>query len=321
MKIRWLTCMTPVLLAAQLPGQISTQSGLIATATGNVSILSPMKGHMRWTGNQLVGCDYCDGAPILWTVDKLGNRQTVALSVPGADYLRVMDLASGPDGSLAAVGMAISGDSRMGTFIAKISPDRSRQVVTRVWPYGPQAVTVAPDGTIWTIGAVMKDDYRGAKEYNTLRHYAASGQLLASTHVRGVRPNNGGMYAVSETSLLMASQDRIGWLTNACQYLEFSLEAVQIGSYDCPNGYKRNIEPSGVALSSAGDLLVGGKWGTAFAPMELDRATKSWKVVPVFPQAGGTQRLLGFDGLTLVTLSSSSMQRYTWSPQGTSGGH
>ncbi len=319
MKVRWanwiLLLLAPGLLAAQAPAP----RGLVATQ-GDSAFLYPLIGHMRWTSNRLAGCDYCTSQPILWAVDRQGYREAVAFAIPGADYTSIWDVASGPDGSLVAVGFAISGDDRMGTFIVWISPDTTRQVVTRVWPYAPNVVTVAPDGTIWTVGPVMTD-HSGPKYTNVLRRYAPSGQLLASTIVRGVRKNNGGTYVVSEVSALMASQDRIGWLTQACQYLEFSFEAVQLGSYACPNGYRRINDVSGVALSSADDLLVGGEWLAPLAPLELDRAADTWKPVPVYQDSGKTQMLLGFDGPTLVTSAmSSSMRRYTWSGGSSAGG-
>src|SRR5580658_2339138 len=95
----------------------------------------------RWPGlhnGLLAGCDvYCEGAPILSLTDKLGNRQTVNLNIPGSDWVAVTDLAAGVDSSLVAVGVALSGDSHTGTFIAWISPDRARQTITRTWPYAP----------------------------------------------------------------------------------------------------------------------------------------------------------------------------------------
>src|SRR5262249_479619 len=133
--------------------------------------LSPLRGHMRWSGNRLSGCDYCDSKPLLWAVDREGNREFVDFRIPGADLTAVRDVASGPDGSLTAVGNAISADSRMGTFIAWISPGATSQVVTRVWPYSPNVVTVTVDGTIWTVGAVMNDNYRVVYP-NVLRHYS-----------------------------------------------------------------------------------------------------------------------------------------------------
>jgi hypothetical protein len=68
----------------------------------------------------------------------------------------------------------------------------------------------------------MSDKYRQVYP-NVLRHYAASGQLLASNIVMPARKSDTGMYKVRQTSALMVSNDRIGWLTMACQYFEFRL--------------------------------------------------------------------------------------------------
>ncbi len=121
----------------------------------------------------------------------------------------------------------------------------------------------------------------------------------------------------------MASNDHIGWLTDACQYVEFSFESVQLGSYTCPNGYDRqHMVDGGVALSSANDLLIlptGGRPLGPLAPLELDRAANTWKTVPVTLDSAEPQLILGFDGLTLVTsgysksANSLSMRRYAWS--------
>jgi hypothetical protein len=309
-----------MLAAVLLPGQTSAQRGL-AKSEDNLPFLFPAgMGKMRWTGTHLAGCDFpISKNPILWTVDRQGNRMSVAFDIPGAGYLQIRDMAAGPDGSLVAVGLAISDDSHMGTFIVWIPQDRSRQVITRVWPYSPQVVTVAPDGTIWTVGAMMNDTPRVVYP-NVLRHYGPSGQLLASTMVRGVWKNLGGVYTVSDASILMASNDRIGWLTLAYQYVEFSFDAVQLGSYACPNGYKDVADITGIALSAADDLLVGGKWGASLAPLELDRANNTWKPAPVSQTSGKSEWLLGFDGLTLVTRAGGSLSRYTWSDAPPVGG-
>jgi hypothetical protein len=321
MKIRqtfWI--LSPIILGL-FPGSSLAQRQLVATHD-DVPVLIPTSGHApRWTNNRLAGCDHCEGAPILYTADRWGDRETVALEIPAAGFTGVYDVAAGPDGSLAAVGLAISGSSRMGTFIAWIAPDRSRQVVTRVWPYSPNVVAVAPDGTIWAVGAVMNDNYRQVYP-NVLRHYAPSGQLLASTIVGRAWKSDGGMYEVSETSALMASNDRIGWLTMACQYIEFSFDAVELGRYGCPTGYSYIHQVGGVALSSADDLLVGGKPAAPLAPLELDRATNTWKSVPLTQESSKTVEFLGFDGLTLVTRAGGPMlRRYAWSGQPSAVGH
>jgi hypothetical protein len=70
-------------------------------------------------------------------------------------------------------------------------------------------------------------------------------------------------------------------------------------------------------------MLVG-KSLAPLAPLELDRATNTWKLVPVSKDSGSTQKLLGFDGLTLVTAALSQgaqwMRRYTFSDEPSPGG-
>jgi hypothetical protein len=238
----------------------------------------------------------------------------VALDIAASAFTTVWDVAAGADGSMASVGSALSGDSRKGTFIVWISPDRSRQVVTRVWPYAPHVVVLGSDGTIWTVGEVVNDSYQLVYP-NVLRHYAPSGQLLASTIIMRARPNKGGAFSVSGASTLMASNDRVGWLTLACQYLEFSLDGVELGRYNCPSGAGRISELGGVALSQSNDLVVGAKQAAPLAPLELDRATGGWKPVQVLQDSGNTNEVLGFDGLTLITRAGLAVRRYAWSGQ------
>ncbi len=295
--------------------QLWAQRGLTLTVDG-VPFLYPLNGIMHWTGGRLAGCDSCVGKPVLWAVDRQGNRKAVELDIPGAGYVQARDVSAGTDGSLAAVGFAISDDSRTGTFLAWIAADASHQVITRVWPYSPQVVTVAPDGSVWTVGAMMNDNHRTVHP-NVLRHYTPAGQLLGSTIVQGVRKSNTGIYEVSAGSELMASNDRIGWLTGTLQYFEFSFEAVQLGTYNCPNlRFTTPGDLPGIALSSENDVLIGTQWQGPLSVLELDRPTGTWKPVPVRTDSGKTQRLLGFDGLTLVTSAggtSASMRRYDWS--------
>ncbi len=284
----------------------------------NLPCLFPVgQGKLHWTGNRLAGCDFCVGAgPVVWSVDRQGIRKSVALAIPGAGYIGVRDVAAGPDGSLNAVGLAIGDDSRMSAFIAWISPAMDRQVLIEALPYSPEVVTVAPDGTVWTVGEMLNDKRRVVIP-NVLRHYSQSGQLLASTRIERVRMNRGGLYNVSGISKLMVSHDRIGWLTETCQYIEFSLDAVQSGSYGCPGGINDFMKIGGIALSAADDLLVQPDWSAPLAPLALDRGTGSWNAVPVLNDTGKTREILGFDGLTLVTSSAispgASMRRYNWS--------
>ena len=271
----------------------------------------------RWNGARLVGCDCGPDHATLWSVDRQGHwSPAISFGVPGWGQTIVRDVAAEPDGTLVAVGFAITGDVRNGSFIATISPDGARQTVTRVWPYVAEAVTVAPDGTIWAVGPVMHDDYKGPVYPNVLRHYTASAEMLSSVNIKNARKSEGGLSSVGSQSVLMASGDRIGWLTAACQYIEFSSDGTELGRYDCPNGITKIFDTSGVALSPAGELLLSTKWFAPLAPLSLDRPSGTWKPVPVSQDSGKTNLILGFDGQTLVTESATSdMRRYTWGEQ------
>jgi hypothetical protein len=274
---------------------------------------------MRWTGSRMAGCDFCEGGgPLVWSVDRDGVRTAVHLDISDAGYIGVRDVAAGPDGSMAVVGLAI-GNSRMSTFISLISADGAHQTITQAWPYSPKVVAFAQDGTIWTVGAMMNDNHRIVYPAY-LRHYAPSGQLLASTMIRPLRLGPGGSNDVGDLSTLMVSGDRIGWLSRSCQYFEFSMDGAQIGSYTCPNGIRDVQKIANVALSADNHLLIQLQWATPLAPLELDRTTGAWTGIPVLRDAGNTYMMLGFDGASLVTCATtprgSIMRRYDWADGG-----
>lgn len=310
----WSACFVS-LFALMGPSLPATAQHRVTAMHDDIPGVVPSDGWIpRWRNNWLVGCEHCQGSPLLYTVDAGGRRETVALDIAASAFTYVHDVTVGADGSIAAVGRAISDDSRKGTFIVWISPDHARQVVTRVWPYCPHVVAMAQDGSIWTVGAVVNDSYRLVYP-NELRHYAPSGQLLTSTPILNARPNSGGAYTVNEGSTLMASNDRVGWLTWACQYMEFSLQGVELGRYNCPSGSSSVSQLGGVALSQSNDLVVGAKQAAPLAPLELDRATGEWRPVTVLQDSGNTNEVLGFDGLTLITRAGLKVRRYAWSRQ------
>lgn len=89
-----------------------------------------------------------------------------------------------------AVGYALSNNPQIVDFILWISPDWKRQIVTRVSPFHPYAVTVAPDGTIWAVGPVKQENSTEDLYPNVLRHYESSGRLLKTVVVSGLRYYN-----------------------------------------------------------------------------------------------------------------------------------
>jgi hypothetical protein len=291
-----------LLTTCALSGQTPAQRRALVHG-GEVWIPGPPLDHVpRWNGSLLVGCDQCrSNGPLLWTVDRQGRRDEIAFELAGAGFIAVDDIASGSDGALAVAGYALSNDSRIASFIAWISPDRKRQIVTRTWPFCPYMVALVPDGTIWAVGPVKVGDTTDNLTPNVLRHYDPSGRMIAAADVKARGYN--GLAEVASGSYLRASPDRVGWLTHGCEYIEFSFSAVEIGRYNCPNGIWDSHSVGGIALSSANDVLVGGKDnGPLLTPFELDRARHTWNPVAVpADTANGWDHILGFDGLTLVT--------------------
>jgi hypothetical protein len=316
MPTKWMV--VSLLLLSPGSGPLFAQTNVqkrALTIQGDTSLSGPPIYYVpRWSGSRLVGCDQCQSAaPILWAVDRQGRREEIVLTVPGSSFVSAWSVASGSDGSVAVAGDAVSGDSRMAEFIAWISPDRKRQVLTRVWPFHPYEVAVAPDGTIWAVGPVLHEHSSVYLHANVLRHYEPNGRLLETASVRGTQKHNG-IARVSDGSALMVSNDRVGWLTTACEYIEFSFTAVELGRYTCPAGITDSIKAGGVGLSSADDLLIGGRTaGNMLAPLELERSTGLWHQISVAGQPRAGSGILGFDGLTLVTYPDMfTLKRLNW---------
>jgi hypothetical protein len=267
-----------------------------------------------YSGGMVVSCNPCRAKePILFTIDRQSRRDELVFELKGSGYVSVEGIAAGPDGALAVAGYGMSGSFQFASFIAWISPDRKRQIVNRTWPFFPYAVTVAPDGTIWAVGPVKGKDASIDLDPSVLRHYDPSGSLLATATVNA-KPENGSA-DVSIVSNLMASSDRIGWLTRACEYIEFSFDAKELGRYDCPPGPRNSLDRDGIALSANSDVVLGAKFNAPFAPLELNRAKRTWDPVEVPGDARDNHLILGFDGQSLVTesfLGGRKIRRFNW---------
>jgi hypothetical protein len=111
---------------------------------------------------------------------------------------------------------------------------------------------------------------------------------------------------VAYASKLRSSADRVGWLTGAAQYLEFSFDGNETGRFEGPPF--RSEKPLGsvlqvliyLALSERNEVVVGGE-----SPISslwiLNRDARQWTAVKVSgEQIGQSARLLGFDGDELI---------------------
>ena len=91
-----------------------------------------------------------------------------------------------------------------------------------------------------------------------MRHYDRSGRMLGSWTVKPKRIMKRLWWGGTEESHLVAAGDRIGWVTNAGEYIEYSPYGVETGSLQraCRGGTSRSRRLTGAALSPENELFV-----------------------------------------------------------------
>jgi hypothetical protein len=257
----------------------------------------------KWEGGALLGVDQStDGptpAPLLYRIDREGKREEIWFEIPGSALREIRAVAGGGDGAIAVCGSAYSSDSRLGEYVSWISPDRKRQTAAQVWPYVPGEIAIAPDGSIWTVG--YEKDLANTRElaFNVLAHFNNAGRMLSAKKLRAKSIVGPGLDAAL-ASFLSVSPDRIGWLTNGGEYIEFSLNGKEIGRFDGPAGMafdKPDKGPRpricGFTLSPGNQALLCVDQNDASQVLALDRESRTWRTA--LPPQKGDAQLVGFD--------------------------
>jgi hypothetical protein len=166
------------------------------------------------------------------------------------------------------------------------------------------------NGVIWTVGWDMD---QGRRVFNVMKRFDPSGVLLSTSRMT-VKPLPMPLdWDVSLKSHLQSSADRVGWLTGAGLYLEFSLNVVEIGRFEAPPWHPEKlwVGPNqslihglpvyvSLALSQNNQVVVAGE-SPISALWALNRDARQW--VPVNVSEGmisQSGRLLGFDGDELI---------------------
>ena len=186
----------------------------------------------RWSGGAYLAIqNHSSPAPMLMVYNQSGELlQRVTIEIPGAGHLLVLSgwFARGANGYLAVVGTA--SDERLGAgFLDIISPSAESQTVVRLFPYGAEAVTFAPDGTIWTAGIENHDDPGSSQDYLILRRFDITGKQIGGAVPRSEFPVRSIPVGGSK---LVSSKDRVGWLSPfGHRYMEFTADGKELASY------------------------------------------------------------------------------------------
>ncbi|HYZ85792.1 MAG TPA: hypothetical protein VE621_15385 [Bryobacteraceae bacterium] len=216
--------------------------------------------------------------PVISRIDRRGRRESFVLALPEGSPRRIQDWAIGSDGTIVVIGSAFNASGKVVMYGARVPLNRSLQVA-KVWPHVPQSVALASDGFVWTMAAG-----------NVLRRFDTNLELVSTKTVLTR------VCAWHAQTTLAASRDRVGWMTKAGEYIEFSLDGVEAARYPA------TPEVDSFALSDRGHVVMYGTEDETGGFFYLDRDSKSW----VEPEIAGNEdfglgRVVGFDGELLVT--------------------
>jgi hypothetical protein len=173
----------------------------------------------------------------------------------------IADFDRSAAGEIVYVGGSTSTSGQIAPFLAIISPNGTSRTMSTS-PYQAHQVSVAPDGTIWTLGLEMINQDAWAAGLNpaagVLRHFDELGQLLGST---GAQSQFKGLDQLNRlfAGFLVATKERVGWYSSihgAGNYVEFSTQTMKPEEYPGLPRLSANGLVVGFALTESGKAFV-----------------------------------------------------------------
>lgn len=331
--LRWLYAFPSVLALAGLlprpaetaePSRLSPASTVVLDGIGDLN-----HGHWKWHYGAFV---YALGVghltPTFYTLNR--NGKFVSSATPELTEVTGVSLADfdrAPDGSIVYTGQSASAYGEPQPFLVYLSPQGETAQVIPTAPYWPWMLTVAPDGTVWTVGYEMIHRDIRAPELNpndgVLRHFDATGKLIRSD-IPQSQFTPGRQFTRLGYGFLVATLNRVSWYTPKnnllaprSEYLEISPGSQQTQHYPgLPPPTKEGFY-IGFAVTDAGEVFVSYEDRTNPQPRppdyhirtvyRLDRGASQWVPVAV-PEFGPypDPHLIGAEGEELVFRSGYS---------------
>ena len=312
--------LTAILVSASTGSQNSRDLQLVSAVKVD-SAASPDAGFIgRWKwrhGTYLVVSRADPAFPSFFTIDRQGSMSSeFSIRPPGASRLWVSDFDRLSDGTAVFCGGAYSETGQLAPFLAWMSPDGNSIRVVRTDPYWANMLSVAPDGTVWTVGEERINGHIDAPGSNpngdVLRHFNSSGKLIDS-----LLPRSKFRGALRVTyGYLQVTHDRLGWYgpdQGKGEYTEISLDTKKEhdfpgmpGEPNLANGVTKVL---GFALTDSDKVyLTCDPSSGVRTTYTLDRASESWVALNV-PALNGMARpvLNGVEGEQLVFRGGDSL--------------
>ncbi|HTU43570.1 MAG TPA: hypothetical protein VMF91_00810 [Bryobacteraceae bacterium] len=179
------------------------------------------------------------GPPTFYTLDREGQLISEATPVmPESGYVSVSSCDRRDDNSIVFIGQAWSAHGQPASLIGLISADGTTERIIRTAPYHPYMLSIAPDGTFWTLGLEMVDRDISAPgldpKAGVLRHFDRSGKLLGAS---GPQSQFVKLYTTGrlDYGYLSSVNNRIGWYAPRSgaggQYVEMDLDSMTPRTY------------------------------------------------------------------------------------------
>jgi hypothetical protein len=301
-------------LIVNLPAQTVVHQGKTRLSSDFAGSRVPV-----WTNGVLTLVEKNDTTtPVIHLFDETGiELSPMAFSIPDANATRVERLARGNDGAYAVVGSSFDQAGHGGGFVAWISPDRRVVKIVRPYPYVPNLVTIAADGTIWTQGAEMVNGVENHPDVNrnhgVIRHFDTNGEQIGEFLPRTSLFD--GKWMGLPQGMLASNGDRLGWYARvAKQYFEMTFDG-KVTNYGGVVPTNSKQIPATLVITDSGEAVVSllaNDYSTAL--YRLDRAAGRWLPLDLPGPDENKPRLLllGGDGNRLVFGDGSAdLQRYT----------
>jgi len=261
----------------------------------------------KWSSGALIAVERWESdAPIVRTFDRQGVELVpLTFQIPEATIIGALGFARGFDGTIALCGSALDQAGRKAPYIALVAPSGQSVQVIRTDPYTPYVVTVAPEGTIWTVGEELPGGKEDPATFSTgvLRHFDRAGKEIGSYVPRS---------SMASAALLMeghfaAGRDRICWYPGGSNqvgpsgYVEISdgritqFPPTPLMDHEVTTGIACT-DDAGTFLSTRN--LQSGTWGI----LSLDKTHAAWVRVKIPPELASSpfSTLKGADGDKLV---------------------
>lgn len=327
MSGRRLSLVSSAMLAfACFAGEADTSGIQLSPQTSTIAldpIADQTQGPMIWRRGSFVyrnSRSDAGGHPTFYILNREGGLvSSVTPSIPDAAQVWVSAFDRGADGAIVFSGGSNSPYGEGEPFIVSISPDGQTSRVIRTAPYWAYMLSVAPDGTIWTVGLEAingKTNVPGVNlDAGVLRHFDRSGRLIGSAAPQREFGSNR-----LEGGYLVATRDRIGWYSpkfGRGDYVEISPDTMT------PQGHPGLPDLSGGGHPGLVTNFVLTDEGNAFLSFQdnnthhrttyaFDRGASRWVPVQV-PTIDGRAgpNLEGCDGEQLVFKGGHSVQFFS----------